>query len=271
MALSFDHLVCFFKKPEMALHPLTQLGIYTVRGGRHETWGTYNMLSYFGLSYIEFLGIENMTAAEVQTENRLISHIVERLPQVNGEGPARIAIRTDHIDDLAESLKKNGFTVFGPIPGERVRTDGEVIRWSLLFPEIAGSGLSTPFFIQWEKPDHVRLAELKEQGLEGVHNLGEVRMESVGVVLRDLEETLPIWEILLSLKSSDEFIDPLLNARCRKLGLPGTELLFCTPVGKGPAEKVLKEKGETPFLVTLSGTKENRLFELLNGWWRLTL
>jgi hypothetical protein len=271
MQFSFDHLVWFFNRPEEAILPLKQMGIHTVHGGRHETWGTYNTLSYFGLSYIEFLGIEDWSIAQKQTENRLITHIVERLPGENGEGPARIAIRTDDIEKLAAELKASGFTVYGPIPGERVRTDGEVIRWLLLFPETAGSELPLPFFIQWEKSDDTRLSELKELGLVGGHSLGEARFEKVGFVVRNLEETLVIWEKLLPLKRSAEFVDPVLNARCSRLALPGTELLFCTPLGKGPAEKVLKEKGETPFLVDLSGTDQSRHFEMLSGWWRFTV
>jgi hypothetical protein len=59
-------------------------------GGRHESWGTYNSLIYFGLSYIEFLGIENLFIAEKHEDNRLITQIVEQLSKENREGPARI-------------------------------------------------------------------------------------------------------------------------------------------------------------------------------------
>lgn len=265
MQFSFDHLVIFSNKPVEAIEPLKKHGIHAVQGGRHETWGTYNTLTYFGLSYIEFLGIEKMDAL-IHEENRLVTHIVERLPQEKGEGPARIAIRTDDIEGLAVDLKEKGFKVYGPIPGERVRTDGEVIRWSLLFPEIAGSVLELPFFIQWEKPDEVRLAEFKKQRLAGWS--GQPNFESVGIVVRDLEETLAVWGGILPLTQSSEFVDEALNARCRIINLPGTELLFCTPVGEGLAAKVLMEKGETPFLVNLTETGRNDTIEIVNGWWR---
>ena len=263
MNFSFDHLVWYFKKPEEALPPLKSRGIYGVNGGRHETWGTYNSLAYFGLSYIEFLGIENLMIAENHRENRLVTHIVERMDKKGYEGPARIAIRTDGIEELADKLKGKGFTVYGPLPGERVRGDGQVIRWKLLFAETAESELQMPFFIQWEKSDDQRLEEFNQQGL-----LKNGHFESVGFVVHDLDATINVWKKLFTFTQSEEYIDSNLNARCKKLLVSGTNLLFCTPVGEGAASKVLYEKGETPFLVNLTHTYKSEIFKLLNGVWR---
>jgi hypothetical protein len=265
MQFSFDHLVWFSKKPEDAIGPLKQTGIRVIPGGRHETWGTYNTLSYFGLSYLEFLGIENLQLAETYHENRLITHIVEVLPRENGEGPATIAVRTDKIEELAERLKQEGFTVYGPIPGERVTTDGQTIRWSLLFPELDTEDLRMPFFIQWEKADEERHAEFQEKGLLK----GQPKFQSVGFAVHDLENTTTTWGKLLNHTPGEEYIDSNLNASCRKLALEGTELLFCSPLGEGPVATTLKQKGETPFLISLAETGKNQFFEMLNGYWQL--
>ncbi|MFF3023794.1 VOC family protein [Gottfriedia sp. NPDC057948] len=268
MDLIFDHLVWFFKKPETAILPLKQRGIHVVKGGRHESWGTYNTLTYFGLSYIEFLGIENLSIAEKHEENRLITQIVEQLAKESLEGPATIAIRTNQIEELAIKLKAEGLTVYGPLTGERVRADGQVIRWSLLFPEYPKKNVKLPFFIEWEKSDEQRYLEFEEQGLIRSHKLGEPKLESVGFVVNNLDETLEIWENLFGLKQGEEYIDTEINARCIRIKLSGTNLLFCTPIGNGPAAKVLKEKGETPFLVNLTDTNQSHFFEMLDGYWR---
>jgi hypothetical protein len=268
MKFSFDHLVWFHHKPENAIQPLTEKGIHVVQGGRHESWGTYNTLSYFDLSYIEFLGIERLAVAEQHEENRLISQIVQQLSKENREGPAKIAIRTDQINELAIKLRKDGHTVYGPLQGQRVTANGEVIQWTLLFIEDHPNELSLPFFIQWKKSDKERLSALKEQGLLSRHSGENSKFESVGFVVRDLEESIRTWGKLLNLTPSEEFRDEVLHARCQTLELPGTNLLFCTPLGEGPAEKVLQERGETPFLVSLSKTNQNSFFELLNGYWR---
>jgi hypothetical protein len=268
MKLSFDHLVWFKHKPENAIQPLSENGIHVVQGGRHESWGTYNTLSYFDLSYIEFLGIEQVSIAEQHDENRLITQIVKQLFKENREGPAKIAIRTDQINELAIKLREESFIVHGPLPGQRVTASGEVIKWNLLFIEDQPNELSLPFFIQWEKSDEERMAAFKEQGILGRHASENSKFESVGFVVRNLEETISTWGKLFNLTPSEEFREEGLQARCRKLELPGTNLLFCTPFGNGPAGKVLHERGETPFLVNLAETNQNSFIEMLNGYWR---
>jgi len=268
MDLYFDHLVWFFKKPEKAMLPLEQRGIHVVKGGRHESWGTYNTLTYFGLSYIEFLGIEDLSIAEKHDENRLITQIVEQLAKESREGPANIAIRTNQIEELAIKFKEKGLTVYGPLSGERVRADGQIIRWSLLFPEYPEKNVKLPFFIEWQKSDEERYSEFEDLGLINSHTLGKPKLESVGLVVNNLEKTLEIWENLFGLKQGDEYIDSEINARSRILKLNGTDLLFCTPIGDGPAAKVLKEKGETPFLVNVSDTNQRHFFEMLDGYWK---
>lgn len=268
MQFFFDHLVWFYKEPEKAILHFEKRGLHAVKGGHHKTWGTYNTLSYFGLSYIEFLGIENLSIAEKQGDNRLITQIVEQLGIEGREGPAKIAIRTNQIEELAIILKSKGFKVFGPLSGERVRTDGHVIRWSLLFPEHPDNKLSLPFFIEWERTDEERYSELEEQGHIGAHKLGQPKMESIGFVVKDLEQTLKIWCELFSLKQGEEYIDREINARCKTLKLNRTNLLFFTPIAEGLAAKVLKEKGDTPFLVKLTDTNQSHLIEMMNGYWK---
>lgn len=268
MKLSFDHLVWFKHKPENAKQPLSEQGIRVVHGGRHESWGTYNTLSYFDLSYIEFLGIEQLSIAEQHEENRLITQIVQQLAKENREGPAKIAIRTDRINELATKLRKERFTVHGPLPGKRVTASGEEIKWNLLFIEDQPNQLSFPFFIQWEKSDEERLSSFKKKGMVGRHTGENSKLESVGFVVRDLEETITTWGKLLNLTPGEEFRNDVLHARCQTLELPGTNLFFCTPLGNGPAGKVLHERGETPFLVNLAETNQNIFIEMLNGYWR---
>ncbi|MBO0959590.1 VOC family protein [Neobacillus sp. MM2021_6] len=268
MSFSFDHLVFFANNPVEAIPLLKHRGVHAIMGGRHENWGTYNSLTYFGLSYIEFLGIETLSVAEKQVENRLITHIIEQLARKGQEGPARIAIRTNQIDQLALKLKAEGFKVYGPFPGERTRGDGQIIKWSLLFPETTANELQLPFFIQWEKSDEERLLEFKEQGLVGSHPAGNLLFESVGFVVHNLEQTLTKWGRLFDLNQGEEFVDSSINARCRKLELAGTKLLFCEPLGEGIAATVLKEKGEIPFLVNLTVNGQSGIFEWMNGFWR---
>ena len=53
--LLFDHLVHAVNcTPEEAAKQMQERGFHTALGGEHTTWGTWNSLCYFDLSYIEF-------------------------------------------------------------------------------------------------------------------------------------------------------------------------------------------------------------------------
>ena len=56
MKFQFDHLVQFVDEPKTAIKILEDNGIHAVEGGVHTNRGTFNTLSYFDLSYIEYLG-----------------------------------------------------------------------------------------------------------------------------------------------------------------------------------------------------------------------
>ncbi|GGH73247.1 uncharacterized protein (DUF302 family) [Pullulanibacillus pueri] len=267
MTLSLDHLVWFAHKPEAAIDELKGMGIHAIQGGRHEKWGTYNSLAYFGLSYIEFIGIKNVSIAKKEKHNRLIIHIVEAMSEGNGEGPARIAIRTNHIEELAEKFKKQGLAVFGPFPGERMTQEGEVLKWSLLFPEDPASTLQLPFFIQWEETDDVRYASFKDKGLVGKHIADNLKIESVGIAVRNLDETVNKWARLIDGTPGETYQSKILSASYRELELSESKLIFCTPNGRGIAQDVLTERGETPFLVNFKGAEERKMINKLNGYW----
>lgn len=138
----------------------------------------------------------------------------------------------------------------------------------MLFPEHAENKVPLPFFTQWEKSDEERYLELVEQRLIVSHILGQPKLESVDFVVNNLDKTLEIWRKLFYLKQGEEYIDTEINARCRIVKMNRTNLLFFTPIGDGPAAKVLKEKGETPFLVNLTDTNQSLFFEMLDGYLR---
>ncbi len=269
MEFTFDHLVYLTRKPEDVVSPLNSIGLHVVEGGRHEKWGSYNSLSYFGLSYIEFLGIDNWAIAENEIENRLILQAVDKLRK-DEEGPMRIALRTNSIHKVAERMKVQGIKVFGPFPGERTKKDGNTIKWSLLFPENSHeSELEYPFFIQWEQSDEERLQELKNNHFIGLHTIGngDPTFEYVGFAVNDLTKSVKQWGQLFGLKSSEVFMDETLKAKCQRLIVSGTELLFCEPAGDGIVKDNLKSRGEAPFLIHLSQTGKSEFIKKVNGLW----
>src|SRR5690625_1126254 len=107
MKLAFDHIIHVVEDLNNAVRKFKECGFHTVEGGNHEQFGTYNALSYFGLSYVELLGIENYDIAKQITSNELIPQTLGLMK--DGGGFARIAIRTTNIEQLAEQMRNNGF------------------------------------------------------------------------------------------------------------------------------------------------------------------
>lgn len=129
--LRFDHLVhAVHGTPEEAAKQMQKRGFHTAIGGEHITWGTWNSLCYFDLSYIEFLAVQHEDKAK-KADNPLVQETVVKLQ--DGEGMLQIAIRTAAIEELAVKFSKNGLHTIGPFEGKRMRKDGRLLEWKMLF------------------------------------------------------------------------------------------------------------------------------------------
>lgn len=263
MQLAFDHLVHFINRPPSeAVDKMKQHGFHAVQGGRHEHWGTYNSLSYLGLSYIEFLAIENPLVAK-QSENPLIQQIVRNLP--NGEGLGQIALRTQEIGHLADHLRKQGLVVTGPLPGSRMRSDGSVIEWKMLFIESEQATCPLPFFIQWDQPTEGRLRDLTTRGIIAEHSNGATGIEYVAYAVNDLASTVNQWQEWFGFEADERFFHPDMQADCQLLQCLGGNLLFCSPQGRSIANDTLQSRGELPFLLKLSGLREGEPIDMFGS------
>ncbi|WP_085505057.1 VOC family protein [Thalassobacillus devorans] len=156
--LAFDHLVIAADQPEEEQnHFEEKYGIRGFRGGRHETWGTYNYLAHLkNHSYLEWIGIEDKETAR-KSDNPLIKQLVHSL-SVNQKGPIQFALRTNDMDQFLDYWDKEGIPYKGPFPGSRKKTDGTLLQWRMLFPDIQSHSL--PFLIEWEgnnRPDDSHL------------------------------------------------------------------------------------------------------------------
>lgn len=245
-----DHIVHYTKDPKRSVTEMGELGFHAAEGGEHPNWGTYNSLCHFGLSYIEFLGIQDQEQAQNVTDNPLVQRIVEDAGF--GEGLSQIALRSDNIEQTAQRLQKKNLQLKGPIPGKRTRKDGTVIEWQLLFPhKDQYGGPPLPFFIQWNDSDEKRRADLTQQQAIGGH---DVSLSYIGFSVRNLEERVVEWCHWFDLEPGECFEDGDLGATCQYLKLNGARLLFCEPCSAGPAMQTLKTRGESPFLIAISNT-----------------
>ncbi len=264
MHFAFDHLVHFVNSPQEAVEQMRRIGLYALLGGEHEKWGSCNALSYFDLSYIEFLGLNKPALAKTVTDNDLVRQAVHALPE--NQGFARIAIRTDNIEEAAAAMRQQGLEVTGPFAGSRKRDDGTTLIWSMFFMrDPHADELPLPFVIQWGEGDEVRREDLRSRRVIAPHPAGAAAFRTLAFAVQELEVTAAKWSRLFNLPASEPFVDEHLQARCIEVTLSGGNLLFCSPHGAGTVSKRLAEKGAGPFLLRLSGTDRAGTSELLLG------
>lgn len=183
--LLLDHVVHFVEKPELLVPATRQIGLHTVNGGKHEMWGTYNSLCYFGLSYVEFIGIFDEDLFEISAKEPYTLHETYQ-KRTRQNGALRIAMRTTTIEKDAEAIRVMGYEINGPQTFSRTRPDGSLLKWKLLHFGKRGHTLDFPFIIQWEGHDDARKGELEESGILKPHPVGNLQLEEVVIGCSDV-------------------------------------------------------------------------------------
>lgn len=253
MQLFFDHLVHFVhRQPEEAARLFREAGFHVVPGGRHTRWGTWNSLSYFGLSYVEFLAVEDAVVAG-QSDNPLIVQLVAE--HGLGEGLGQIALRTSEMDRWAERFRALGLTLIGPVDGSRTRDDGKTLRWRMLFAEDPQTARNMPFLIEWQESDDERQADLTQRGIIAPHANGATELLAVGYAVADLGAATADWTRWFGWQAAEAFTDERLGARCVTFALPGGSIVLCEPTQAGVAQQALTSRGERPFFAKMGAAK----------------
>lgn len=189
MDIVVDHVIHVVKDPHGTRRDFEDaLGWHTVRGGEHPMWGTHNTLAYFGLFYIEWIGVTNETIA---SQSEFGQNVLRGLEQ--GEGVIQFALRTRDMDSIAESWRRQGIAFDGPFPAQRARPDGSLVRWRMLFPEQVQNQFLIPFVIEWDEPDVVRKADLAARGALLPEALGPLP-RVLHVVVEELEHVTHRFE-----------------------------------------------------------------------------
>ncbi|WP_080875890.1 VOC family protein [Oceanobacillus timonensis] len=267
MHFAFDHIVHFIENPEEAIRTLKSKGIHAVEGGAHKNRPTYNVLSHFDLSYIEYLGTSDRQALE-EMEHPQHSMIQTIMKKGFQEGFVRFIIRTDNIEAAAQRFSDKGLTVNGPVYLSREQPDGSLLEWQLLFIGDEKDELELPYFIQWNESDEERKKALTEREMIVSHP-AEASFSHINIAVNDLERTVDKWSDLLGLETEEPYVDEELQATCQKLLLSGGDIVFCSPLGAGVVSEALEQQGEAPFQVNLSSKEIADLFEFSGGRYQI--
>ena len=187
MFLGIDHLVIAVAEPDAGGRRAraATLGLEASGGGRHDALGTFNRLVWLGDSYLELIGVFDRSLAEASWIGAPTVRALEA-----GGGLATWAMATDALDlDVAER-RSVGADLADPLPGERLRPDGAVVRWRLSAPRRLGPP-EPPFLIEhdpasaeWTPADRATRADQR-------HPIGgPVRLETLELRVDDVPATI---------------------------------------------------------------------------------
>lgn len=201
--LQWDHAVQFVNQPDEAIAIFTGQKLNALAGGRHPGWGTWNALSYFGLTYIEFLAIyDPAELASAQADFLLSRDAAQLLPE--NQALHRVALRSDDIDQTHAELRSKGLRVSPIVDGQRNDPQGNVISWRIFTLDGDFNGLPYPFVLQWGEDDNARLARLRAQELDGPHPVGEVALQSAIFEVQDPQAARAHWHTLFGFTEQPE-------------------------------------------------------------------
>jgi hypothetical protein len=246
--VALDHLIIATSDPDAAANEIVStLGLRAVGGGRHEAHGTFNRLIWLGDSYIELMGVFD---AELARQSWWGSHILQRLAGAPA-AYAGLALASDDLPAEVERLRVMGSAISDPIPGERARPDGDIVRWRIARPPAPDPDLGRVFLIEhdtdaaeWRPADrHARAAEAHPLGTPG-------RLVSVELPVADMRATT-----MRLLRELGLQFRPSLAGRGARDTSIGQQTLRLAADGQ-------------PTIVVMAGVAERQL-ELLGCRWKL--
>lgn len=174
----WDHTVNFVNDIEDAERTFAEHGLTARYGGKHVGHGTENALAYFGVNYLELLGLYSREEAEAESLERglIYRDAANDLPE--RVGFYRHGLRVNNIEARAEELHAKGIETGPIVPGNRTTADGKEIRWKLLWiirdTKAGDDQPRYPFILDWLEDEPTHAKTLEESGLLHRHEVGEV-------------------------------------------------------------------------------------------------
>ena len=197
-SLCWDHVVHYVNDLDAAIAAFTARGLVARRGGIHPGWGTHNALSYFDLTYIEFLSVHDHTELNAISPWQVVSRDAGRcLP--HREILSRIALRTDDIEAIATALTGYNLSLSPILEGKRYDTAGHLIAWKMLTIDGSFRGVPYPFIIQWQDSDEERRAYLKRRGFLQPPPVAKTAITEATIETTDPEALAAHWSQLFAL------------------------------------------------------------------------
>lgn len=203
--LALDHVVIRVNDLEEAIRDYSALGFTVVRGGEHPGLGSRNALIAFeDDTYLELITFARrpevmpkaQRAQQLAAEGRSPLECRFLTWESSPEGLVDFALVPSDIDEVLQRARQAGLKMEGPIPGSRLRPDGQKVAWNLGIPD----GFDLPFLCADVTPRELRVptgeARRHANGVKG----------TIGLAMRviNLPKSQERYQMLLGTPATSE-------------------------------------------------------------------
>ncbi len=248
MVTGIDHVIIAVTDPDNAASELeAELGLLPGGGGRHDQYGTFNRLVWFGDSYLELVGLFDVALAELGMFGRHINAVLSG----SSAGFAGVALAADDLAADVAQLRALGSAIADPLDGERLRPDGRVVRWRTGRLNEPDPDLGLAFLIEHDTSAAEWTPAERSSRADEVHPLGgPVQLVRLEVPVTNMQRAMQRLHRDLGLA----FRPSLAGAGARDTSVGG-QILRLVPSAAGPKPTIILRGGHEPREATLLGCR----------------
>lgn len=266
--LRLDHVVIRVYDLAAAIADYTSLGFTVIPGGEHPGIGSRNALIAFeDDTYLELIAFgskppEGIVPRRVRFQELAGRPPTERhwLPWASApEGLVDFALSPANIVETLATVRSHGQHWDGPLPGSRLRPDGQQVAWQLGLSE----RLAMPFLCADVTTRDLRVPT----GVARRHSNAVVGIHGVIIAVVDVEATKACYRDLLGVPWAEKtelgFSEP---AQIAEFVCDDWFILLAQPTtNSGDLATHLEQRGEGPFELRLVATDVGRCDRLTYG------
>lgn len=264
VTFSLDHIVILVEDLAAATADFAALGFRVVPGGEHPGRGSHNALIAFADgSYMELIAFKHRSTPrgltipkqvrvqELIASQRSSAERRMRSWETAGEGLVDFALLPGAIEDAIARARSRGLVLDGPLPGGRVRPDGQQVSWQFGIPD----AFDLPFLCADVTPRSLRVPP----GAAQQHRNGATGITGILVLVADRDISVPRYRALLGVGPVQGSAFPCPDAHTQDFALGSTTITVAEPVGKsGPLSHHVNRSGEGPYALRLRTEDEAR-------------
>ncbi|MFQ5961725.1 MAG: VOC family protein [Candidatus Methylomirabilales bacterium] len=268
VAFGLDHVVILVENLAAGIKDFEALGFTVVAGGEHPSIGTHNALIAFADdSYLELIAFKHRSsppnvnipkhvrAEELKTEQMSPAERHMRSWETAGEGLVDFALVPGAIEDAIAGAAGRGLILEGPLPGGRLRPDGQQVSWHFGIPD----AFDLPFLCADVTPRSLRVPH----GVAWEHPNGVMGVTGILVLVTDRDNTSRRYQALLDVNPVQGSTFPLTDSQTVDFVLGSTVIALAEPITQsGPLWDHLNRSGEGPISLKLRTNDEARVGNL---------